>query len=295
MPPSDQSPSSNPPYRQVAIVGVGLIGGSIGLALRQRRLAEEVVGIGRRQSSLDKAMECEAVDRTTTDLAAGVADAQMVVVAAPLRLVPCLVRGIAEVCPEDGLITDVGSVKGALCGELAAIGSFVGSHPLAGDHRSGPDNARADLLSGKVVVVTPLPEDSKSHGTSRKQRPGLLQQLTKFWESLGARVMSMDPGQHDRALAVTSHLPHWVASAMAGATPEEWLPLVATGWRDTTRIAAADPDLWGQIFTENKAGLLEALDRFEDRIARMRHAIETEKPLLSLLDEAKRIRNAVGD
>ena len=284
-----------PQYRRVAIVGVGLIGGSIGLALRQRGLAEEVVGIGRRQASLDKAFHCGAVDRITTDLKAGLADAQMVVVAAPLSRVSRLVREAAEICPANGLITDVGSVKGTICGELAAVGSFMGSHPLAGDHRSGPENARGDLFSGKVVVVTPLPEKPNAQEAIEKRPSGIERRLTRFWESLGARVVSLDPEEHDRALATTSHLPHWVASALAGATPEKWLPLTATGWRDTTRIAAADPDLWEQIFRDNQAGLLEALDRLEDRIGMMRQAIETDKPLLPLLDEAKRIRNAVGN
>jgi prephenate dehydrogenase len=122
-----------------------------------------------------------------------------------------------------------------------------------------------------------------------------VQQVTRFWESLGASVVHLDPEEHDRALAATSHLPHWVAYALAGATPQQWLPLVATGWRDTTRIAAADPELWGQIFTENKAGLLESLARLLDRLAQMHRALEDGKPLPPLLAEAKRIRDAVGD
>jgi prephenate dehydrogenase len=296
-----QSQSSSARYRQVAIVGVGLIGGSLGLALRQRRLAGEVIGIGRKQSSLKKALDCGAVDRATTDLKAGVAEAPMVVVATPVGLVPRLVREIAAICPADSLITDVSSVKGAICRDLASIDSFIGSHPLAGDHRSGVDHARCDLLSGKVVVVTPSPGGQEGASgkedmiSSRKGSPSLRQRVTQFWESLGAIVISLDSEEHDRALAATSHLPHWVASALAGATPEKWLPLVATGWRDTTRIAAADPLLWEQIFAKNKAGLLESLDRFLERLARMREALEAETPLTPLLNEAKRIRDAVGD
>ena len=303
---SSQSKSPSPRYHQVAIVGVGLIGGSIGLALRQRRLAEEVVGIGRRQSSLNKALACGAVDRTTTELKVGVAEAQMVVVAVPVSLVSRLVREVAEICPEDGLITDVGSIKGPICQDLAALGSFIGSHPLAGDHRSGPENARGDLFSGKVVVVTPCPggqeatEELSERGRGDRRsasqgRSDIKHQVSKFWESLGASVVHLDPEEHDRALAATSHLPHWVASALAGATPPQWLPLVATGWRDTTRIAAADPELWSQIFTENKAGLLESLARLLDRLAQMHQALEAGKPLPPLLTEAKRIRDAVGD
>ena len=318
-----QSQSASPHYRQVAIVGVGLMGGSIGLALRERQLADEVVGIGRRQSSLKKALACGAVDRVTTDLAAGVAEAEVVVVAAPVDWVPRLVREVAVTSPAHGLITDVGSVKQAICQELASLDSFIGSHPLAGDHRSGPENARSDLLAGKLVVVTPLvirgqkkiskdklanlgdtserlsagiQQRAQTHQwTGTHQQAGIQQRVTHFWESLGARVEQLDPEEHDRALAATSHLPHWIASALAGATPEKWLPLVATGWRDTTRIAAADAELWGQIFTENKSGLFESLDRFIERLEQMRSVLESGKPLPPMLNEAKRIRNAVGD
>ncbi|MEO2046434.1 MAG: prephenate dehydrogenase [Pirellulales bacterium] len=306
-----QSQSSSPHYRQVAIVGVGLMGGSIGLALRERQLADEVVGIGRRQSSLKKALACGAVDRVTTDLAAGVAEAEVVVVAAPINWVPRLVREVAVTSPAHGLITDVGSVKQAICQELASLESFIGSHPLAGDHRSGPENARSDLLTGKLVVVTPLVirgqkkiskdklanlgDTSERLSAGIQPRTGIQQRVTHFWESLGASVEQLDPEEHDRALAATSHLPHWIASALAGATPEKWLPLVATGWRDTTRIAAADAELWGQIFTENKSGLFESLDRFIERLEQMRSVLESGKPLPPLLNEAKRIRNAVGD
>jgi prephenate dehydrogenase len=313
-----QSQSSSPHYRQVAIVGVGLMGGSIGLALRERQLADEVVGIGRRQSSLKKALACGAVDRVTTDLAAGVAEAEVVIVAAPVDWVPRLVREVAVTSPAHGLITDVGSVKQAICQELASLDSFIGSHPLAGDHRSGPENAHSDLLAGKLVVVTPLvtrgqkniskdklanlgdtsgrlSAENQQRAAENQQRAGIQQRVTHFWESLGARVEQLDPEEHDRALAATSHLPHWIASALAGATPEKWLPLVATGWRDTTRIAAADAELWGQIFTENKSGLFESLDRFIERLEQMRSVLESGKPLSPMLNEAKRIRNAVGD
>ena len=288
------------PVRQrVAIVGVGLIGGSVGLALRERGLAAEVVGVGRRPASLERALARGAIDRATTNLVDGVAEADWVVVATPVADVADAVLSAAAASPR-AAITDAGSTKAAICAAVAAArapldgdephpvrGRFIGSHPLAGDHRTGPDFARADLLVGRTVVVTP--EDATP--------PGLIERAQQFWESLGATVELLSPEEHDRALAATSHLPHLVAAALAGATPEEWLRLAATGWGDATRIAAGDPGLWTQIFQQNRAGVLDALRRFEHRLAALSEALASDDAaaLSTELQEAKRIRDALGD
>jgi prephenate dehydrogenase len=289
---------------RVAIVGVGLIGGSIGLALRQRRLAEEVVGVGRRTASLDKARDRGAVDRTTTNLVSGVAEADIIVVATPVDSIVDAVRSVAAAAPR-AAITDAGSTKAEICralrepppidptvpGELDRPGPppprFVGSHPLAGDHRTGPEHARADLFEARTVVVTP--EDQTA--------PGLVERVKEFWESLGAEVVLLSPEEHDRALAATSHLPHLIAAALAAATPEEWLKLAATGWGDTTRIAAGDPQLWTQIFSQNRLAVMDALRRFEHKLAVFDAAIASGDvaALAARLQEAKRIRDALGD
>lgn len=282
---------------RIAIVGVGLIGGSIGMALRQRKLAEEVIGVGRRAATLDKALQRGAVDRTTTNLVLGVAEADLVVVATPVDTIVDSVLSVAKASPR-AIITDVGSTKSEICKslrslacqqeDLAGLGArFVGSHPLAGDHRTGPDFARADLLEGRTVVVTP--EDDTP--------AGLVERIKSFWESLGADVALLAPDEHDRALAATSHLPHLVAAALAAATPEEWLRLAATGWGDTTRIAAGDPQLWTQIFRQNRESLIDALHRFEHRLNALEKSIGSDDAaaLTLELQEAKRIRDALGD
>jgi prephenate dehydrogenase len=306
------SQSGQPHYRRIAIVGVGLIGGSIGLALRQRGLADEVVGIGRRQSSLQQALARGTVDRTTLDLVAGVAGAEIVIVTTPVRLIASQVRQIADCSPIEMVITDAGSVKAEICKQLESIKSFIGSHPLAGGHRSGPQHARADLFDGKTVVITPVESgkrkaESEEQGTAGQQAigntaVGIAGQITRFWQSLGAKVVSLAAEEHDRALAMTSHLPHWIASALAGVTPEAWLPLTATGWADSTRIAAADPHLWADIFTQNRASLLESIGQIDQHLARMRKALESitegsagPNALQTYLIEAKRIRDALGD
>jgi prephenate dehydrogenase len=286
-----------PASQRVAIVGVGLIGGSIGLALRERGLAAEVVGIGRRAASLEKAIAHGTVDRATTNLVEGVAEADWVVVATPVADIADHVLSVAR-ASQRAVITDAGSTKASIGRVLraqasvsegtAGLGSrFIGSHPIAGDHRTGPEHARGDLFEGRTVVVTP--EDDTP--------AGLVERAQSFWESLGANVELLSPEEHDRALAATSHLPHLVAAALAAATPEEWLRLAGTGWGDTTRIAAGDVGLWTQIFRQNRAGVIDALRRFEYQLAELAGALAEDDAvtLAAQLQEAKRIRDALGD
>lgn len=284
-------------YDTVAIVGVGLIGGSIGLALRERKLAQKIIGIGRRQQSLDVAREVGAIDHGVTNLANGVSQAQLIIVATPVDTIAERVVQVAAACPAGALITDAGSTKGAIVAAvdagLAARRSgprFVGSHPLAGDHRTGPEHARGDLLEGRVVVVTP----------TEHTRPATVTEISGFWQSLGANVRMMKPADHDAALAMTSHLPHIAAIALAAATPTELLPLTAGGWRDTTRVAAADPELWQAIFTANRERVLEAIDRMDKTLGSLRESLEQgdNESLRSILETAakrKRERDALGD
>ena len=284
-------------YDTVAIVGVGLIGGSIGLALRERRLAQKIIGIGRRQTSLDRARDVGAIDHGVTNLANGVSQAQLIVVATPVDTIAERVVQVSAACPAASLITDAGSTKesivAAVDAGLAARRSgprFVGSHPLAGDHRTGPEHSRADLFEGRTVVITP----------SEHTRPAAVTEVSGFWESLGANVTSMTPAKHDAALAITSHLPHMVAVALSAATPTELLHLTASGWRDTTRVAGGDPALWQAILPENRQHALDALDLMSQTFTSLRESLEQgdNESLTSILETAakkKRDRDALGD
>lgn len=277
--------------KKVAIVGVGLIGGSVGLALRERCLAKNVTGIARKKLTLDNALAVGAIDTATTDLEKGVADADVVVVSTPVdSIVEHVCRVIAACKP--CLITDAGSTKAKICQEIEAklIGkanTFVGSHPLAGDHRTGPENGRSDLFAGKTVVVTPTATTSGE----------VLEIARDFWHSLGAMVHVTSPEAHDQALAETSHLPHLVASAVARCTSQEYLPLTATGWADTTRVAAGDADLWAQIFGQNSSAMVPVIDRLINELQLMRDQIAhgNREELQEILQQAKRIRDAVGN
>jgi prephenate dehydrogenase len=281
-------------WNRVAIVGVGLIGGSLGLALRQRDLARSVVGIGRRASSLRRARELGAVTTTTSHLARGVAEADLVVICTPVAAIVPTALEVSRHCPSGALLTDVGSTKQEIVTRLERElntrqggARFIGSHPLAGSEKTGVEHARADLFVDRVVIVTPSP-------TTRAQD---YDTLKAFWRSVGARVLRQSPQAHDRAVAAISHLPHLVASALAAGTPPDLLPLAAGGWLDTTRVAAGDVELWSQILRTNRQHVLKWLAKFEKVLTSFRGALETDdtRQLARLLDAGKRNRDALGN
>jgi len=277
-------------FRTVAIVGVGLIGGSIGLALRKRGLAEKVIGIGRRQISLRSARRVGAVTNTTIELAKGVVEADLVVVCTPVGRIVEHVRNVAQFCPEGTLITDAGSTKqsivDALDDQLPRGCRFLGSHPLAGGERAGPTHADAELFEGRVAILTP----------TKNTRAEDFDLLEDFWSSLGSVVIQMPASEHDHALAVTSHLPHAAAAALAATVPEVYFRLTGTGMRDTTRLAAGDPELWKQIFLLNRENVLTALQQYQANLLSLDDAIRDgdETELKRLLTIGKKNRDALG-
>lgn len=276
-----------PDFDRVVIVGVGLLGGSLGMALRERGLANQIIGFGRNQGRLQKAIEMGAIDSAGTDLRECTTDADLVVVCTPVQRVVDLVREASPNMAEQGLITDVGSTKAAIVEQLEDCSAFCGSHPLAGSERSGVEYARSDLFAGRTCVITPAGQSSDA----------LIKRTLGLWSSVGANVVKMDAREHDAAIAVTSHLPHVIASALAAATPESLLPLAATGWQDTTRVASGSVEMWTQIIEENRDPVLAALEGFGQQIERWRAAIrdENREQLQSLLLAGKKIRDTVGN
>jgi prephenate dehydrogenase len=280
-------------WNTVAIIGVGLIGGSIGLALRKRGLVGEVIGIGRQQSilNLEKAKQLGAITSPANDIQRGVSSADLVVVCTPVGEIANHILQAAKGAPEHALLTDAGSTKATIVGKVEATlppgKRFVGSHPLAGSEKKGVEFARADLFEERVVIITP---------TDRTKNEDK-QTIADFWSALGANVLTMSPETHDQTLAGTSHVPHLISAALAGITPQADLPLTAGGWRDITRIAAGDPNLWTQILLENRANVLKSLTGFEKKVAAFRSAIERidADQLHALLTEGKKIRDALGD
>ncbi len=277
-------------HRCITIVGVGLIGGSIGLALRKRFPELRIVGTGSREATLTDALKLGAITEIAADLTASVQESSLVVVCAPVGHIVEIVSQLAPDCQPGTLITDAGSTKATIVAELESQAKtwpegvrFVGSHPLAGNEKKGPQHATADLLCGRCVVVTP----------SATTVPHDLVLLRSFWESLGSHVLEMSASEHDRALAHTSHLPHLIAAVLAGATPEQFLPLTASGWEDTTRIAGGDATLWRQIMLANRENLLAALDQFTTLLVEWHEALLRPDPeqLEQLLAQAKHLRD----
>jgi prephenate dehydrogenase len=278
-------------FGTVAIVGVGLIGGSVGLALRKLGLAERVVGIGRRQTSLRVARRVGAVTNTTIDLTKGVADAELIVVCSPVARIVEHVRTAAEHCPPDTLITDTGSTKQsiveALDEGLPRGCRFLGGHPVAGSEKAGPSHARAELFDGRVAILTPTQNTQATDYDLLKQ----------LWSELGSVVIQMPAGEHDRAVAMTSQLPHAVAAALAATLPEEYFRLTGSGFQDTSRLAAGSTELWKQIFSLNRDNVLAALALYQEQLAALRDAIgdDDQTALENLLKKAKKNRDALGN
>jgi prephenate dehydrogenase len=257
----------------VAIVGVGLIGGSLGMALRERRLARTVIGIPRRAETIAEALSAGAIDEGTTDLSAA-SRAELVVLAPPVLQMAPLAEALSPHLKPGAVLTDVGSTKAALLAELEsclpAHVDLIGGHPMAGSERGGVHAGRPDLFEGAVWILV---------RTARSQ-PENLARLAATVRALGAVPVEMEPALHDDAVARISHLPHVIAAALAeaadrGEVASEVLRLlVAGGFKSTTRIAASPPEMWRDICLTNRDAILAALDDFEGSLGRFREALE---------------------
>jgi prephenate dehydrogenase len=283
-------------FDTVCIVGVGLIGGSFGLALRERKLARRVVGAVRRQATIDEALALGAIDEGLTDLAEAVRHADLVLMAPPVGQMIPLCRQIADVVPSGALITDAGSTKASFVDECEAIfgtrAHFVGGHPMAGSEQTGVSAARGDLFVGATWVLTPTPTTA----------PPALATLAALVEAVGAKPLVMDARSHDAILASTSHLPHVTASALvhqflrARGGSELAEQLIAGGWRDSTRVAAGSGEMWRDICLANSQAIDEALGALVSDLENVRRWVREGQgdKLRDWFDEAATARRAHG-
>lgn len=262
--------SDDVPFRRLAVLGLGLLGGSVAAAAKRRGLAREVVGAARRRAPLERALAAGIVDRVASPREA-VEGADFVVLGTPVGTMPRVLTDVAEGLAPGALVTDVGSVKGAviemLPGLLPEGVEFVGSHPMAGSHLRGPDHADADLFEGASCVVTPR----------AAQDGGAVARVEAFWRACGARVERRTPADHDEDVAWVSHLPHLVAFAFADSlhgAPDRVGELAGGGFRDFTRIAQSDAELWGEILALNGKALSGPLNHFSESLAKLARALE---------------------
>lgn len=262
------------PFRKVTLVGVGLLGGSLGLALKARRVATEVHGYVRRAEVAPAAEAAGVVDRATANLAAAVSGADLVVLCTPIGQMASLAALCAPYLQRGAVVTDVGSVKAPVVEALEPVVEsagawFVGSHPMAGAERTGFEAARADLFDGAVCVVTPT---ERTHGPAREQ-------VETMWRSVGSEVLVLPPGQHDELVSRSSHLPHVVAAGLASyvlspAHARVQALLCAAGFRDTTRIAGGAPEMWRDIALSNGTHLARALGVLMADLREFQQALE---------------------
>ncbi|KAA5542078.1 prephenate dehydrogenase/arogenate dehydrogenase family protein [Roseiconus nitratireducens] len=256
--------------QRAAIVGVGLLGGSVGMSLR--RSGVHVVGYARTESGCRSAVQQGAVDEAFCDLATACRQADVVVIASPVDRIASLVDACAATMADDAMITDVGSTKAKIVAGVADLGAtvarrFVAAHPIAGSEKTGVANASRTLLDGKAVILTP----------GHSPDPGFLQRAREFWRQTGGEVIEMTPEEHDRRLAAVSHLPHLMASLLAGSTEPESLPLVGSGWKDMTRVASGDPAMWTAICDHNRDAILDQIDQFRGALDRLRALVAAEE------------------
>lgn len=270
-----------PLFQKVAIVGVGLLGASIGMGLKKRKIAKHVCGFFRHEGKIKKALLKEAVDEGTNNLALAVQNADLVILCSPVDDIVALLKKLKSLKCR-ALITDVGSTKKEILRAASGL-RFVGSHPLAGSEHSGIDFAQAGLFEKTLCILT----------TDQTQKSSL-DKIASLWKKLGAKSVTMTAEHHDKAVSFTSHLPHAVAYALMTAVPENLACLAAGGLKDTTRIASSNPDLWSGIFLSNRKEVLKSLSVFEKSVARLKKAIagNRKNDLVRFLSLARDKRNS---
>lgn len=279
--------------RRLAVVGLGLLGGSAAMAARLHGLAREIVAIGRRPERMAPAVSAGIVDCATADLAEGVRGADFVLLSTPVATLEALLAEVWRVADADAVLTDVGSTKGAIVAAAERLAgsralAFVGGHPIAGSEQSGYESARPDLFSGATVILTPT-DRTDPHAAKR---------VSEFWGAVGSRVVTLDPDLHDRVVALVSHLPHLVTFALVDAVVRvdpAALGFAGQGFTDTTRIAASDPKVWQEIFLTNRTALAEALAVFRSALEELERRITTRDTsgLEAALSRIRAIRQAL--
>ena len=279
--------------KKLAIFGVGLIGGSLAMALRRAGGCEKIVGCSRSADHLKRAVELGVIDEFTLDPAQAVAGADMVLLAVPLGAMQSLLEKIADHLDPGAVVTDAGSSKGSVVAAAkAAFGEvpefFVPGHPIAGREKSGVEAALADLYVDHKVILTPL----------ENTLPAAVERVKQMWESTGAKVQTLGVDQHDKVLAATSHLPHVVAYALVETVSktdcvDQIFEYAAGGFRDSSRVASSDPVMWRDVCLENRDAIIDSLAEFQTKLGDLRSLIENSdaEALLKLFTHAKSVRD----
>lgn len=261
-------------FQRVALIGIGLIGSSLAHAMRKQKLTGEIAGYARSEATRAKALELTLVDSVYPTAAEAARDADLVILCSPVGTYGGLAAEIGPVLKPGAILTDVGSVKGAVVRDVLPHVPqgvhFIPGHPIAGTEQSGPESGFAELFINRWCILTPLPGAD----------PAAVEKLAVFWRACGSNVEVMTPEHHDLVLAITSHLPHLIAynivstaADLEEVTSSEVIKYSAGGFRDFTRIAASDPTMWRDVFLNNKDAVLEMLGRFSEDLSALQRAI----------------------
>jgi prephenate dehydrogenase len=261
-------------FQKITIIGVGLLGGSIGLAAKKRRVAGEIAGFVRSKKNISGCEKFGATDFATTDLLAAVSNSDLVILCTPLAQMTAITKQFLPALKRGAIVTDVGSVKAGVVRELESLiaksgAHFVGGHPMAGAEKTGVAAARTNLFENAVCVLTP----------TKKSNALAVRKLEQFWKSLGARVLKLDAAQHDLLVSRSSHLPHVVAATLTNlvlnpASPKQQAALCANGFRDTTRIASGSPEMWRDIALANRKNLSRSVNAFISELHKFQRTLK---------------------
>lgn len=269
-------------FNKVVIFGTGLIGGSLGLALKRKHLVSRIIGLSRHKKNARKALKIGAIDCIGSSIDA-VRDADLVILASPVDSIINIALKIAKRLKKDCVVIDVGSTKENIVTRAGAlIPDFVGCHPLAGSEKKGIENARETIFAGSICIITPTVKTKKN----------TLNKIKLLWRKLGVKIVILTPKKHDQILAFTSHLPHMIAFSLIGSIPDKFLSISSGGLKDTTRISGSNALLWSEIFLSNRKNLLASVSSFQAKLAALKLALEKKdmKRLTKILSAAKEKR-----
>ncbi len=273
-------------FNKVAIIGVGLIGGSIAQAIKKKGLAGEVVGVSRHKKTLLLAKRLKAIDRGSQDLNI-IKGADLVILATPVDMIMNLAAKISPLVSKECIVSDVGSTKQKIVSKLERIfPRYVGTHPLAGSEKRGIVNAQSDTFKDSLCIFTP------TRYTDKKAQ----EKLWSLWTKLGAKVVLLSPEIHDKILSFVSHLAHLAAFSLIATMPPGYLKFASGGLKDTTRIAASDSELWADIFLSNQKYIMKAVTSFQENLGKIKSAINRrdKKLLIQILKKARAKRAVLG-
>jgi len=270
-------------FKKVAIVGTGLIGGSLGMVIKRNHLADQVVGVSRHKRNIVLAKKMGAIDSGSQSLEI-IRGADLLILATPIDTIISQAPRISKLVKAGCIVTDVGSTKEKIVSSLTRVfPRFVGTHPMAGSEKRSIINANPNLFKGSLCILT------KTNKTDQLA----FVKIMGLWKRLGARLLILSPKEHDKALGFVSHLPHLIAFSLINSIPDKNLKFASGGLKDTTRIAASDSEIWSEIFFSNRKNILNDISLFEKQVSRIKSALQksNKKPLKSILKQAKTKRD----